>query len=109
MSKVIFACVDNIFKSYDYNNIPIKNAILKKLSITDGLTGLFNHRYTIDALSRLVEENIRYRQPLSISMFDIDNFKKANDEYGHLFGDEVLVKISNSIESCLRKTDMVGR
>ncbi|MFH0875095.1 MAG: diguanylate cyclase [archaeon] len=86
-----------------------KNAILKKLSITDGLTGLFNHRYITDALSRLVEENNRYSQPLSISMFDIDNFKKANDEYGHLFGDEVLVKISNSIESCLRKTDMVGR
>jgi len=86
-----------------------KNAILKKLSITDGLTGLFNHRYTMDALSRLIEENNRYKQPLSISMLDIDDFKKANDEYGHIFGDEVLVKISNSIESCLRKTDMVGR
>ena len=86
-----------------------KNAILKKLSITDGLTGLFNHRYTMDALSRLIEENNRYKQPLSISMLDIDDFKKANDEYGHLFGDEVLVKISNSIEGCIRKTDMVGR
>jgi diguanylate cyclase (GGDEF)-like protein len=86
-----------------------KNVILKKLSITDGLTGLFNHRYTTDALAKLIEENNRYKEPLSISMFDIDNFKKANDEYGHLFGDEVLVKISSSIEGSLRKTDLVGR
>ncbi len=86
-----------------------KNAILKKLSITDGLTGLFNHRYTTDALSRFIEENIRYKEPLSISMLDIDNFKKTNDEHGHLFGDEVLVRIANAIEGGLRKTDMAGR
>jgi diguanylate cyclase (GGDEF)-like protein len=86
-----------------------KNVILKKLSITDGLTGLFNHRYITDGLSRLIEENTRYKEPLSILMLDIDNFKKANDEHGHLFGDEVLARIANSIESCLRKTDMVGR
>jgi diguanylate cyclase (GGDEF)-like protein len=86
-----------------------KNAILKKLSVTDGLTGLFNHRYIIDGLSRLIEENNRYKQPLSISMFDIDNFKRINDEHGHLIGDEVLAGIANSIENCLRKTDIVGR
>ncbi|MBN1298536.1 MAG: diguanylate cyclase [Actinobacteria bacterium] len=86
-----------------------KNEILEKLSITDGLTGLFNHRYIIDTLARLVDENKRYRQPLSIAIFDIDNFKRVNDKYGHLFGDEVLVKVASFIESTLRKTDMVGR
>lgn len=86
-----------------------KNEILEKLSITDGLTGLFNHRYITDSLARLIDENKRYKQPLSIAMFDIDSFKKINDKYGHLFGDEVLVKTASFIEGTLRKTDMVGR
>jgi len=86
-----------------------KNEVLEKLSITDGLTGLFNHRFIIDTLARLIDENDRYKQPLSIAMFDIDNFKKVNDKYGHLFGDEVLARVASFIESTLRKTDMVGR
>jgi two-component system, cell cycle response regulator len=85
------------------------NEILKKLSITDSLTGLYNHRFIIDNLSRLIEENNRYKKPLSISMVDIDDFKKVNDNFGHDFGDEVLIKVSNYIENGIRKTDMVGR
>jgi two-component system, cell cycle response regulator len=86
-----------------------KNEILKKLSITDSLTGLYNHRFIIDNLSRLIEENKRYEKPLSISMVDIDDFKKVNDSFGHDFGDEALVKVSNYIENGIRKTDLVGR
>ncbi|MCL4378572.1 MAG: diguanylate cyclase [Actinobacteria bacterium] len=86
-----------------------KNGILEKLAITDSLTGLYNHRYIIDNLSRLIEENKRYKKPLSISMVDIDNFKKVNDSFGHDFGDEVLIKVSNYIENGIRKTDLAGR
>lgn len=86
-----------------------QNETLEKLSITDCLTGLYNHRFIIDTLSRLVEENERYKYPLSISMIDIDNFKKVNDKFGHIIGDEVLVKISNYIENGIRKTDFLGR
>jgi two-component system, cell cycle response regulator len=86
-----------------------KNEILAKLAITDSLTGSYNHRYIIDNLSRLIGENERYKKPLSIAMVDIDNFKKVNDSYGHDFGDEVLIRISNSIENDIRKTDLLGR
>jgi diguanylate cyclase (GGDEF)-like protein len=86
-----------------------KNAILEKLSITDGLTGLYNHRFITDNLSRLIEENERYKKPLSIAMIDIDNFKMVNDSFGHDFGDEVLIKVSNYIENGIRKTDFCSR
>jgi diguanylate cyclase (GGDEF)-like protein len=86
-----------------------QNEMLEKLAITDGLTGLYNHRYATDLLARLIEENSRYGQPLSIAMIDIDKFKEINDFYGHPFGDGVLTKIASMIEDCLRKTDIAGR
>lgn len=91
------------------SGIEEKNEILKRLSITDGLTGLYNYRYIVGVLSRLVEENKRYKKTLTIGMFDIDDFKKINDMYGHPFGDDVLVKVANLAEGYLRKTDLIGR
>jgi len=86
-----------------------KTKLLEILSITDGLTGLYNHRYIVDVLSSRITEASRYRKPLSIGMFDIDYFKKINDKYGHVFGDEVLIKISSVIEETIRKVDIAGR
>lgn len=86
-----------------------KNKLLEILSITDGLTGLYNHRYIVDALSQRITETRRYGKPLSIVMLDIDYFKKINDKYGHVFGDEVLIKISSVIEETVRKVDIAGR
>lgn len=85
------------------------NAILQKLAVTDGLTGLLNHRAITDLLAKVFEESNRYNQVFSIAMVDIDNFKKINDEFGHPFGDEVLIKVASVIEGNLRKTDSVGR
>ena len=85
------------------------NRKLEKLSITDGLTGLYNHRYIVDLIVRFTEESKRYDQRLSIAMIDIDNFKSLNDIYGHPFGDEVLIKLASIFEEKIRKTDAVGR
>ena len=89
--------------------LKIKNEQLKKLAITDSMTGLYNHRYIIDSLSERIIEAKRYKQSLSVAMIDIDHFKKVNDNYGHIFGDYVLVKISMIIEETIRKTDIAGR
>jgi diguanylate cyclase (GGDEF)-like protein len=86
-----------------------KNKILEELSITDGLTGLYNHRYIIDRLLQEVAGSKRYSNDLSIIMFDIDHFKRINDTYGHQAGDGVLSKISSLIKSKLREADIAGR
>ncbi|HYN88855.1 MAG TPA: diguanylate cyclase, partial [Ardenticatenaceae bacterium] len=81
------------------------NKRLELLSITDGLTKLHNHRYFQDELARAFEESQRYQRPLSLAMIDIDFFKKFNDTYGHLVGDQVLQVIAESIEGCIRDED----
>ncbi len=81
----------------------------KLLSIIDPLTTLYNRRYFSQILETEFSRSKRYTTPLSLAMVDIDNFKKLNDTYGHLFGDEVLQVISEYFKDSLRKTDYVAR
>jgi len=81
----------------------------KKLSITDGLTGLFNSRHFYAQLSTEIERFNRYREPLSLLMVDIDDFKNYNDSYGHLEGDKVLIRLAQTMMKCLRATDSAYR
>jgi diguanylate cyclase (GGDEF)-like protein len=85
------------------------NKRLELLSITDGLTRLYNHRYFQDELARAFEESQRYDRPLSLAIVDIDFFKKVNDTYGHAVGDEVLKCVSNVFRESVRATDLVAR
>ncbi len=82
---------------------------LKRLSITDGLTNLYNSRYFYSQLKGEVERSNRYNHSLSLLLLDIDNFKKYNDSYGHLEGDKVLVRLGKVIKSCLRAMDSAYR
>ncbi|MCK9230073.1 MAG: diguanylate cyclase [Syntrophales bacterium] len=81
----------------------------KNLSITDGLTKLFNGRHFYRQMHREMERAGRYLHDLSILFFDIDDFKKYNDTFGHLEGDEVLVRLADVTRRCLRKTDSAYR
>ncbi|MGA6925791.1 MAG: diguanylate cyclase [Desulfosarcina sp.] len=82
---------------------------LKKLSITDGLTQLFNSRHFYSQLKGEIERVNRYGHKLSLLLLDIDNFKEYNDTYGHLEGDKVLLRIGRIIRACLRKMDTAYR
>ena len=76
---------------------------------TDFLTGLFDRRFVQEALRGEVEEADRYRRPLSLIMFDLDDFKRINDAYGHDAGDRVLKEVARACGEHLRKADRLGR
>ena len=80
-----------------------------QLATTDGMTGLFNHRYFQEALGREVSRSRRYGDTVSLLYMDIDHFKKFNDTYGHQVGDEVLKLVSRTIRRNLRETDIPCR
>ena len=96
-----------------YSSQAIENTTLYKstqhLSITDGLTGLYNHRHFHEQLEVEVNRAQRYDLNLSLIMIDLDHFKKFNDSYGHLEGDTLLRKIAQILKSSLRETDYVAR
>lgn len=79
------------------------------LSITDGLTGLYNHRYLMDQLERELERASRHNRPLSVIMLDIDRFKDYNDRFGHLEGNKVLKAVANILTDGTRISDTVAR
>ncbi len=75
----------------------------------DSLTGLFNHRYLHGRLEQELLRSERTAQPLAVVLFDLDNFKAFNDNYGHQSGDEVLRFMATVLHQSLRATDIAGR
>jgi diguanylate cyclase (GGDEF)-like protein len=93
--------------------IALENARLhhqvKKLAITDDLTGLFNRRHLFELGAREVQRARRFGRPLSAIMLDIDDFKAVNDTHGHAVGDEVLREVARRCAASLREIDIFGR
>jgi GGDEF domain-containing protein len=82
---------------------------LQRLAITDELTGLANSRYFRQFLTQIVEKARVKRFPVTLFLFDIDNFKRYNDQYGHGGGDEILKQLANLMRRCVRDHDLVAR
>ncbi|MGH9545711.1 MAG: diguanylate cyclase [Terriglobales bacterium] len=82
---------------------------VKRLAYLDGLTGIFNRRYFELRIQEELERSRRFDSGMSVIMVDIDQFKRLNDEFGHLLGDEVLRQVSSIFSQQLRKIDVVCR
>jgi diguanylate cyclase (GGDEF)-like protein/PAS domain S-box-containing protein len=82
---------------------------LRRLSVTDDLTGLYNQRFFYATLAREVEAARRYAAPMALLLIDLDHFKVFNDSYGHLEGDRVLKRFASSLRVAVRATDLACR
>jgi two-component system, cell cycle response regulator len=91
------------------DELELANKRLRKLSITDGLTGLYNHRHVHELLRDEWERSLRSGEPLSVAMLDLDRFKLVNDTYGHPTGDVILYETARILREAAREIDMVGR
>jgi diguanylate cyclase (GGDEF)-like protein len=85
------------------------NARLAQLAVTDGLTGLYNHRHFHERLALELERSSRNGSPLALFMIDVDHFKKYNDRHGHPAGDEVLRQLARVLADGRRVNDFCAR
>jgi two-component system, cell cycle response regulator len=91
------------------SELELKNRELERLSITDGLTGLFNHRHVHEIVREEFERAKRSGEPLSVVMIDLDFFKDVNDQYGHQAGDAMLRGMAHILRETAREIDKLGR
>lgn len=82
---------------------------VRRLAVTDDLTGLYNRRSFFEQAEREFRRAQRSRQPLSALILDVDYFKQVNDQYGHLVGDAVLRTVGQRLKKALREADILGR
>ncbi|MDC7242369.1 MAG: diguanylate cyclase [Spirochaetales bacterium] len=93
--------------------IALRNALqheqIKKLAITDSLTGLRTRRWFYEHGEQLLDLSVRYERKLAVMMLDLDYFKRVNDDFGHKAGDRVLVEVGKILLQNSRKSDLICR
>ncbi|MBW2000915.1 MAG: GGDEF domain-containing protein [Deltaproteobacteria bacterium] len=82
---------------------------LKNMAVTDGLTGIYNHKALGEFIQQEFQRARRYNKPLSLVMIDVDGFKDINDSLGHQAGDYVLRELARCLKSAVRNTDILAR
>jgi diguanylate cyclase (GGDEF)-like protein len=93
--------------------VAIDNVLLhqeaQRMSITDGLTGLWNYRYFTMNFAKEIERAARFRRPLALLLLDLDKFKAVNDAHGHQRGDSVLIELATRVSAEIREVDTFAR
>jgi diguanylate cyclase (GGDEF)-like protein/PAS domain S-box-containing protein len=98
-------------ESLEHTNRELERVLAREqqLARTDGLTGLYNYRYFFELASREFKVSMRYKLPLSILMFDTDDFKQINDSLGHFAGDKILALVARTTSAQMRSVDVLAR
>ena len=109
--EAITAELEKVKRSLAIKETELKAVLVQadEVSHTDALTFLPNRKWIISNLQHEVMFSDRYGTPLAISMLDIDHFKKVNDTYGHMAGDDVLRKLAIELRDHIRHPDSIGR
>jgi len=102
---------DRLLKALALKNKELSdiNAFLAERAKRDGLTGLYNHRYFQEALTRETALCLRHGRALTLIFADVDHFKQFNDRNGHQAGDMALCRIAEILKNCIRVSDVVAR
>jgi len=99
LATIMAVCLENT----------INHERLKRVGLTDSLTGINNRRFFDQRIGEEIARALRTREPLSCLLIDIDHFKKVNDTYGHQTGDQVLRRTASLIREQLRNSDVLAR
>jgi len=107
------ANLDTVAFLADQGRVAIENVILheeaQRLSITDGLTGVWNRRFFQMQFRTVLAQAMRFDRPFSILMLDLDHFKQVNDSLGHQRGDATLIEFAQRVGDALREVDTFAR
>ena len=97
----------------EQGGVAIENVLLhdeaRRLSITDGLTGVWNRRYLQMQFRQVLATSMRFGRSFSVLMLDLDHFKAVNDTYGHQRGDAILIEFAHRVSAILREVDTFAR
>jgi len=103
--SIVSTCRMNYYKRKQYLN----QKELMNLSVTDSLTGIYNRLKFNEELQKEIDISRRYGTDFSLVLFDFDDFKVVNDNYGHLMGDKLLIEAAELIKNSVRVTDTFAR